>query len=149
MDASLDIVDLIEHNPISRLSGTYQNKLITKVQSAFTGNEQQIFVASFYCYLNYNQRTDFLIDLDSIWKWVGFSNKAHAKTLLEKHFVVNKDYVSVSRSREQTKLTRGGHNKELLMLNVDTFKRFCLKACTKKQMKYTIITSNWKRCYTK
>lgn len=132
MDASLDIVDLIEHNPISRLSGTYQNKLITKVQSAFTGNEQQIFVASFYCYLNYNQRTDFLIDLDSIWKWVGFSNKAHAKTLLEKHFVVNKDYVSVSRSREQTKLTRGGHNKELLMLNVDTFKRFCLKACTKK-----------------
>jgi hypothetical protein len=30
MDASLNIVDLIENNPITRLSQTYQHKLLNK-----------------------------------------------------------------------------------------------------------------------
>ena len=83
MDTSLNIVDLIENNPITRLSGIYQNKLLTKIKAKFTNNEQQMFVASFYCFLNYNQRTEFVIDLDDVWKWIGFSNKAHSKNFLE------------------------------------------------------------------
>jgi hypothetical protein len=34
--------------------------------------------------------------------------------------------------QKQTNQTKGGHNKEIFMLNVETFKRFCLKAGTKK-----------------
>jgi len=49
-----------------------------------------MFVASFYCYLNYNPTTEYIINLDDVWKWVGFSNKAHSKNLLEKHFIINK-----------------------------------------------------------
>jgi hypothetical protein len=86
MNSSLDIVELIENNPITRLSNTYQNKLITKIKSNFTDTEQQLFVTSFYCFLNYNQRTDFVIDLDNVWKWLGFSTKQNAKMLLEKKF---------------------------------------------------------------
>jgi hypothetical protein len=92
MDVSLNIVELIENNPITRLSGTYQNKLLTKIKNNFTDTEQQLFVASFYCFLNYNQRNDFVIDLDNIWKWIGFSTKQKAKNLLEKNFVINNDY---------------------------------------------------------
>lgn len=33
MNSSLDIVELIENNPITRLSNTYQNKLITKIKN--------------------------------------------------------------------------------------------------------------------
>jgi len=33
---------------------------------------------------------------------------------------------------KQTTHIRGGHNKETFMLNIDTFKKFCLKAGTKK-----------------
>ena len=66
MSKSLNIVELIETNPITRLSNTYQNKLLTKIKERFTDDEQQIFVASFYCYLNYNSKTDFLINLDDI-----------------------------------------------------------------------------------
>ena len=33
---------------------------------------------------------------------------------------------------KQTNGTKGGHNKEIFMLNTDTFKKFCLKAGTKK-----------------
>lgn len=133
MCASFNIVELIENNPITRLTDTYQNKLLTKIKANFTDNEQQMFVASFYSFLNYNSRTDFVIDLDDVWKWVGFSNKAHAKHLLEKQFIIDKDYkVSLTKPREQKKPTKGGHNREIIMLNVDTFKKFCLKSGTTK-----------------
>ena len=60
MTTSFDIVDLIENNPITRLSTTYQNKLLTKIKTKFTENEQQMFVASFYGFLNYDSKTDFV-----------------------------------------------------------------------------------------
>jgi hypothetical protein len=133
MTASFDIVDLIENNPITKLSTTYQNKLLTKIKTKFTENEQQIFVASFYGFLNYDSKTDFVIDLDDVWKWVGFAQKVKATVLLEKNFIINKDYKkSLSQLGKQTDHTRGGHNKEIFMLNVATFKKFCLKAGTKK-----------------
>ena len=133
MTASFDIVDLIENNPITKLSTTYQNKLLTKIKIKFTENEQQIFVASFYGFLNYDSKMDFVIDLDDVWKWVGFAQKVKATVLLEKNFIINKDYKkSLSQLGKQTDHTRGGHNKEIFMLNVATFKKFCLKAGTKK-----------------
>lgn len=133
MDTSFNIVELIENNPITRLSGTYQNNLLAKIKAKFTDNEQQMFVASFYCFLNHNQRNDFVIDLDDVWKWIGFSNKSHSKYLLEKNFIIDNDYkILLPNLREQSKHPRGGHNKETIMLNIDTFKRFCLKAGTKK-----------------
>ena len=46
---SVDIVILIENNPITKLNGNYQSKLITKVQNNFNNYEQQMFIASFYC----------------------------------------------------------------------------------------------------
>jgi len=139
---SVDIVNLIESNPITKLNGNYQSKLVTKVQKNFNNYEQQMFLASFYCYLNYDYKNDFVIDLDNIWQWLGFSNKAHSKNLLEKQFIINKDYkILLTQLSEQKnapeasgakKDTRGGHNKEKIMLNIDTFKKFCLKAGTKK-----------------
>ena len=128
-----NIVDLIENNPITKLSTTYQNTLLTKIKAKFTETEQQLFVASFYGFLKYNTNTDFVIDLDDVWKWVGFSTKQKAKILLEAQFVKDKDYITLLNPQvKQSDHTRGGHNKDIFMLNVATFKRFCLKAGTKK-----------------
>ena len=133
MDASLNIVDLIENNPITRLSNTYQHKLLNKIQANFSENEQQMFVTSFYCYLKHDSYKDFVIDLDNVWEWLGFQAKYNAKRLLEKFFTLDKDYKLLLRnSAEQKDETRGGHNRELIMLTIDTFKKFCLKAGTKK-----------------
>ena len=133
MDASFNIVDLIENNPITRLTNTYQNKLLTKIKANFTDNEQQIFVASFYSFLNYDSTNDFVIDFDNVWRWLGFLNKANSKRLLEKQFIINKDYkILLIIADEQKKHVKGGHNKETIMLNVETFKKFCMKAGTKK-----------------
>ena len=132
-DASLNIVDLIENNPITRLSNTYKSNLLNKIKERFTDQEQQMFVASFYCYLNYNPREDFVIDLDNVWKWLGFSQKVKAKHLLEKCFLIDIDYkLSLSLQVKRTAHTKGGQNKETFLLSVRTFKSFCLKAGTKK-----------------
>jgi hypothetical protein len=130
---SIDIVRLIESNPIIQFSGDYQSKLIEKVKNTFSNYEQQMFLSSFYCYLKYDSKNDFIIDLDNVWKWLGFNKKYHAKYLLEKQFIINNDYkIFAAEASVAKKVARGGHNKETIMLNVDTFKRFCLKAGTKK-----------------
>jgi phage anti-repressor protein len=126
---SLNIINLIEKNPITKLSNTYNNKLLKKIKDNFTETQQQLFISSFYCYLNYNQNTDFVIDLDNIWQWLGFSQKARASELLEKQFIIDTDYKIVS---QEQKDGRGGHNKKTIMLNIKTFKLFCIKAATKK-----------------
>jgi hypothetical protein len=83
--------------------------------------------------LKHDTRKDFVIDLDDVWEWLGFKQKVNAKTLLEKCFEIDKDYIkSLLLQQKQTIHMKGGHNKEIIMLNVETFKRFCLKAGTKK-----------------
>jgi hypothetical protein len=130
---SVDIVNLIESNPITKLNGNYQSKLIEKVQKSFNNYEQQMFVASFYCYLKHDNKNDFVIDLDNVWQWLGFGQKVNAKRVLEKNFTINKDYkLSLCQLAKQSTTTKGGHNKEIIMLNVETFKKYCLKAGTKK-----------------
>ena len=140
--------------------------------------EQQLFLSSFYCYLKYDKINDYVIDLDNVWKWLGFSTKGHSKRLIQKYFVIDKDYkcllaregeqdfmtnndddeiVShqkndykisltlegkrdfmtndheiVPHPKKESKKIYGGQNKETIMLNVKTFKKFCLKAGTKK-----------------
>ena len=92
-EKQLDIISLIEKNPLTRLGNDYQSKFIERINSEFTDTQQQLFVASFYCYLNYDSKKDFVIDLDEIWKWLGFSRKDPAKRLLEKYFIINVDYI--------------------------------------------------------
>ena len=88
---SVDIVNLIESNPMTKLIGNYQSAMVDKIKANFSTYEQQMFVSSFYCYLNCTD-VDFVIDLDNVWQWLAFSQKDAAKRVLEKNFVENTDY---------------------------------------------------------
>jgi hypothetical protein len=129
---SLNIVELIENNPITKFSSDYNNKLLVKIKDSFTDFQQQLFLSSFYCYLKYHPTNDFVIDLDDVWKWMDFFQKQRAKELLEKNFVIDKDYKCLLTFESEQKKGRGGHNIKKIMLNVKTFKSLCLKAGTKK-----------------
>ncbi len=129
---TFNIVDLIEKNPLTRLSSDYNIKFLTKIKEQFNNFEQQLFLSSFYCYLNHHPINDFVIDLDDVWEWMGFNSKFNSKRLLEKCFVIEKDYKSLILPREKQKQGSGGHNLKKYMLNVKTFKSMCLKADTKK-----------------
>jgi hypothetical protein len=154
----VNIVQLIEKNPITRLSNTYNNQLLYRIKASFTDYEQQLFIASFYCYLNYENSNDFVVDLDNVWAWLGFNQKEASKRVLERNFVVNIDYkigppidranispndadykiafeaakANIDPIDTDKKKTRGGHNKETILMTVKTFKLLCLKSQTKK-----------------
>ena len=146
---SFNIVDLITNNPITKLTETHNNNLLNKVKNTFNETEQQLFIASFYSYLNYHKTDDYIVDLDNIWKWLGFTNKANAKKLLLQYFLQDKDYkTSLDASIKQKVIEinnkenftphlggakkKGGQNIQKYYLNVKTFKSLCLKAGTKK-----------------
>jgi hypothetical protein len=129
---SVDIVNLIESNPLTKLTGNYQSSMVDKMKANFNTYEQQMFLSSFYCYLNYND-ADYVIDLDNVWEWMGFQQKYHAKHLLEKYFCNNNDYkIFAPELAGAKKEGRGGHNKEIILMTIKTFKLMCLKAGTKK-----------------
>jgi hypothetical protein len=136
---SLDIVNLITNNPITKLNANNNNKLLEKVKANFTEMEQQLFLSSFYTYLNYDKTVDFIVDIDYIWRWLGFNRKFNATSCLKNNFVLNKDYKysdvndCFAPVRAGAKNTgSGGHNIQKFFLNIKTFKSLCLKAQTKK-----------------
>jgi len=132
----INIVNLIESHPISKLTDTYNVKLLDKIKVNFLEIEQQLFIGSFYCYLNYDIKNDFVVDLDDVWKWMGFSQKINAIRLLEKNFMINIDYKKTALSERKAVLEEekknGGQNIIKFILTIKCFKSLCLKAQTKK-----------------
>jgi len=98
--------------------------MLSKIKSNFNDTEQQLFISSFYCYLNYN-KTDFIIDLDNVWVWLGFSTKQKTKELLEKNFKLDIDYICLLNLQvKQTNVGRGGHNKEKIISKTKSIQSF-------------------------
>ena len=128
---NLNIIQLIEKNPLTRLSKNYESKFIKKIQEKFTETQQNVFIGSFYCYLNYNSKTDFIIDFDSVWKWLGFSRKEECKRVLIKHFLENENYIINRKVYEENlapqvdgtsllNIKHGGQNKEQILMTINT-----------------------------
>lgn len=68
--------------------------------------------------------------MDNVWKWLGFSRKDPCKRIIEKHFTKDIDYkILLHQIVEQV---HGGHNKERLLMNIETFKSLCLLANTER-----------------
>lgn len=102
----------------------------------FTTDEQKLFVQSFQAYLQYgNDDNAFVVDLDYVWEWLGFTRKDSCQKILYKNFQVNIHYTKnclLRQVAEQRSSNRGGHNKEQVLMTVNTFKKLCMKACTKR-----------------
>ena len=68
------------------------DRLLQLLKSKFNETDQQLFVQNFCMYLNYDKTRDYVIDLDKVWQWMGFSRKDPAKRLLDTHFTEGADY---------------------------------------------------------
>jgi hypothetical protein len=118
-------------------------KLLPNKDQVIKKIRNKIWIKQSNAYLNYNSKTDFVVDFDNVWKWTGFTRKDNAKRVLEKNFTNHIDF-NIKKSdiiHEETapqvggifpEPVNGGQNKETIMLTVNTFKKFCLKANTKK-----------------
>ncbi len=106
------------NNPIT----TIDEHLFILIKEQMNTEEQLQFINSFKMYLKYgNDNTKFIINLDDIWVWIGFSEKGKAKRLLINKFDENIDYILLAQNGKQKFNTknlenRGGHNKESILL---------------------------------
>jgi hypothetical protein len=129
----MELQKLISDNPLNDFMN--HENLIIQLNSEFNSDEQKQFVMHFYLYQKYDKTTDFIIDLDKIWEWLDFAKKCNAKTLLQKNFIQDVHYKILTPQQQEQKTNednRGGHNKEIIMMTINTFKSFCLKARTTK-----------------
>lgn len=128
-----------------------KNKFIEKLQEHFSEDEQKLYVCHLFLYLNYHPTNDYVVNLENVWKFIGFANKGNAMKTMKNNFVKDEDYKILLRSRDEQVLFRreknpnvkdvGGRPEEVVMLNVDTFKNLCMIAKTeqgKKIRKYYV-----------
>jgi phage anti-repressor protein len=87
--------------------------------------------------MNYHATNDFPINLENVFKMIGFANKGNAMVTIKNNFIENEDYKKqLLRTQKLVKnnksLGGSGLNQETVMLNVDTFKNICMIAKTDK-----------------
>jgi phage anti-repressor protein len=125
----INFTELVK-NSNTTLSFNLQTKMIDKLNKTFDEKEQHWYVANLYMYMNYHPTNDFPINLEHVFKMIGFANKGNAMKTIKSNFVLDEDYrILLFRTEKQV---HGGHNKDQVMLNVDTFKNLCMIAKTDK-----------------
>ena len=124
--SNIDFSQLVQTG--STLTVNFQSNLIKKLEETFTESEQRWYIANLYMYVNYHPTNDFPIDLENVYKLMGFAHKKNAKRTLENNFALNEEYKILLLPTEKQVKTNGGAglNKEQILLNVDTFKNLCM-----------------------
>lgn len=87
-----------------------------------------MFVNHFHMYLLAKQ-DEFVIDLDDVYEWIGFTQKHHAKRALVRVLTENESYIITKGNDDDG---RGGHNKDVIMMTVRGFKKLCMSSGTEK-----------------
>jgi len=128
---TINFTELVKIGNTSVLNETFQSKMVTMLNQEFTDEEQRWYIANLYVYMNYHPTNDFPINLDRVFKMIGFANKGNAMKTIKSNFVVDEDY-KVALFHTEKRKNEGGHNKEDIMLNIDTFKNLCMIAKTEK-----------------
>ena len=109
---------------------TLPNDLLSLLKAELTGEEQELFLQGFHLYLRYDPKTDFVIDLEDVYEWLGFSRKDPANTILVKRLQEGRHYKTVfSASAEKP---NGGRPTEQILMTVHGFKQLCMQAGTAK-----------------
>lgn len=111
-------------------------KLQDMLNLEFTNEEQQIFLQHFKEFLNKDDK--FIINIEFVFKWIGFGRKDHAKRLLKKYFIIDSDYKITLNSLvfhsnvENLKLDikKEGRPVEVILLTPNCFKQLCVLANT-------------------
>jgi phage anti-repressor protein len=127
---SINFNELVK-NSNTTLSLNLETKMINILNTEFTEEEQQWYIANLYIYMNYHPTNDYPINLENVFKMIGFANKGNAMKTIKSNFTLDEDYkTSFFRSENRTK--EGGKDNQNVMLNIDTFKNLCMLAKTDK-----------------
>jgi phage anti-repressor protein len=143
---SVNFEELVKSSS-STLSLNIQTEMIKHLTDEFTEDEQKWYIANLYVYMNYHPIEDYPINLENVYKMIGFANKGNAMKTIKSNFILDEDYKIVIFRTEKNLNSKdlGGRPIETVMLNIDTFKNLCMIAKTengKKIRKYYVKLEN-------
>jgi phage anti-repressor protein len=128
---TINFTELVKSsNTTLNLSNEYQSNMIKILNEEFTEQQQQWYIANLYIFMHYHPTNDYPINLENVFKMIGFANKGNAKRTLENNFTKDEDYKITILPSEKGQVAR-----EDIMLNIDTFKSLCMLAKTDKGKK--------------
>lgn len=124
------MTDLQTLNPLET-----DNVFLQLLDEGLTDSQKKMYTESFSAYLQYDQNTDFVVDLDDHWKEIGYAFKQKATEAVKKFLEEGVDYsdeksclpVKVSK---MTASSHGGNNIKKMYLTVNAFKNLCMLAGT-------------------
>jgi phage anti-repressor protein len=123
---NVDLKSLIEKDV--NLSINFKSKILDTLVNEFTDKEQKWYIANLYIYLNFHATNDYPINLENVYKLVGFTTKSNAKRTLLNNFTADEDYKSTVIPRDDG----GKFTDETIMLSTNTFKGLCMLVKTDK-----------------
>jgi hypothetical protein len=105
--------------------------MVKHLNDEFTEDEQKWYIANLYVYMNYHPIEDYPINLENIYKMIGFANKGNAMKTIKSNFILDEDYkIIIFRTEKNKSSETRGRKEETVMLNIDTFKNLCMIAKT-------------------
>jgi hypothetical protein len=110
------------------------DELLVLLKSELGGVEQQLFVDGFRAYMQYDARKDFVVILDNVYEWLGFTRKDSAKKVVHKHLTDGVHFTTeVSASRQLAECTEDTLDRtQTVVMTVHGFKQLCMVANTDK-----------------
>ena len=84
------------------LSLGVQTEMIQHLSEEFTSEQQQWYIANLYVYMHYHPTDDYPINLENVYKMIGFANKGNAMKAIKSNFIKEEDYKVVFSVRKKT-----------------------------------------------
>jgi phage anti-repressor protein len=144
---SVNFAELVHNsNTNLSLSVNCESKMIKLLDKEFTEQESQWYITNLYMYLNYHPTNDYPINLENVYKMLGFANKGNAMKTMKSNFIVDEDYkiVLFHSEKNPNNIDLGGRPTNDILLNTDCFKNLCMIVRTDKakEIRKYYISSN-------
>jgi len=106
------------------LSPDSKSEMTELINKELTEEQQQLYIINLYMCMNFHPTTDFPVDLDHVYKQMGFANKGNAMKTIKSNFTKDEDYKISLEPKEKS--SWGGSGSDKITLNIDTYKTLCM-----------------------
>jgi hypothetical protein len=130
----MDTFDFVSHYQnldVNDFKSTYDSSLTDTIDEEFSDEEKVFFMSNMMCFTHHKDKNNCFIDVDKIWRWLGFSNKSCITRLIKKTLTIGNDYIILDNNNSK-KGQLGGQNIQKFYLNNQGFQLICLRSSTER-----------------
>lgn len=117
------------------MSTQTSSELMDMLCKELATDHQKLFLQSFHWYLHHDADRDFVVDFENVFEWLGFKQKSHAMRRLSTVLTQDEYTTTSTQGRvdhcDGTSSNAVGRPRTTVLMTVNGFKKFCLRAATK------------------